>query len=370
MDNSKETYLLGEAARYRARLSAHDCSEQEREDCERWCRADPLHAEALRRVEAAASQADRAIQEDARLQRMVERAYRMGAFEEKLPEIEAPNSARLRAMRGSRARRIGFRTVENRTIRRSKFGIPAAVAAGALVAICAAWSVARWHDESAARTAPAMVLAAPAKSPRQVTLEDGSVAHIDVGGKISVAFAGGKRRIEILSGTAFFEVAHDKTRPFVVTANGTQTVALGTQFQVQRGESGATVTLLEGSVAVGGSDGRQGWSERLRPGEQLQVSAGGTIRERLTVDAAAVTSWSKGWLVFHGTSLGEALREINRYSSKRVSLGDAALADLSVAGSFIAGDSQSIVTAIAEVLPIRVVDAGSSEIILFKRYDE
>jgi transmembrane sensor len=128
---------------------------------------------------------------------------------------------------------------------------------------------------------------------------------------------------------------------------------------------------LEGSVAVSGpakSGGKAPWRERLTPGEQLRV-ANGAAPVRDAVDASNVVSWSRGWLVFRGTPLGEAIAQINRYSAKQVMLADDSLAEFRVAGSFIAGDSESIVSALAEVLPIRVVDGGSREVLLFRRYD-
>jgi transmembrane sensor len=176
-----------------------------------------------------------------------------------------------------------------------------------------------------------------------------------------------ERQIKLQTGRAYFEVAHDSSRPFSVSANGTRTVALGTKFQVQQRGNVTVVTLTQGSVAVSGNDGR--WQERLRPGEQLNIAAGSDKPELHVVDTSDITSWSRGWLVFRSTPLTEALSEINLYSEKKLVIADATLSDLSVAGSFIAGDAQSIVDAIAAVLPIRVVDGGQHEILLFRRYD-
>jgi transmembrane sensor len=86
------------------------------------------------------------------------------------------------------------------------------------------------------------------------------------------------------------------------------------------------------------------------------------------VDAQAVTSWSRGRLVFRGTPLGEALQEVNRYGSRKVRLGDPDLAELPVGGNFIAGETDLIVSAFAAVLPLRVAEGSTGEIILFRRY--
>ncbi len=90
--------------------------------------------------------------------------------------------------------------------------------------------------------------------------------------------------------------------------------------------------------------------------------------ERRTVDAQMVTSWSRGRLVFRGTPLSEALEEVNRYGDRKVRLGDPELARMPVGGNFIAGETDLIVSAFAAALPLRVVDGGAGEIILFRRY--
>jgi transmembrane sensor len=335
MQNSKDELALGEAAQWRARLSAPDCSEAERAACARWRQANAVNEAAFQQVERASTQIEQALLADRRLQALVDRALQT------TPQKQKSFVARRR--------------------------VPLALAASAMLATLSVWFATTWLDANDSTASASITLTAPEKSARQVALADGSIAHIDAGAKIAVSIGDRERRVEVVSGRALFEVAHDKQRPFIVSANGTQTVALGTQFEVNRTDSQTLVTLVEGSIAVTGKDG---WRERLIPGEQLRVSTGKEGEHvRYSVDAATVTSWSRGWLVFRGTPLHEALREINRYSGKQVRLADVSLAGLEVAGSFIAGDSQSIVSAIAEVLPIRVVDGGSSEIILFKRYE-
>lgn len=205
---------------------------------------------------------------------------------------------------------------------------------------------------------------------RSVTLEDGSSIELDVGTRIAVRMSEERREIELLSGRALFDVAHDVARPFSVTAGNARTTALGTRFQVQRQDQRVVVMLAEGSVAIddiAASRGEQ-WSERLVPGEQLSIDGAAHSRVRHFADAQIVTSWTQGRHVFRGTPLEQALAEVNRYAAKKVRLGDPSLASLPVGGNFVAGDSEVVIAAFAAVLPLRVVDGGDSEIILFRRY--
>jgi transmembrane sensor len=367
MDNSKEDFARGEAARIRARLDAPDCSAAELVQADQWLREDPVNERAFRQVHAVSVQLAQ-VASHARFQQMAERAMALGAT---LSDDSPDESFDAVQVVTPGIQRVVTQRSQTRACR--KYAVPLSLAASTVIAACAIWfsSSDPVALESSATAVVAEIFNAPDKTPREVTLADGSVVHIDAGAAISVALSASERRIQLLSGRAFFAVAHDARRPFMVTANGTETVALGTQFEVRMQGAQTEVTLLEGSVAVSGparSPGKAPWRERLTPGEQLRVASGAApVRDE--VDANNVISWSRGWLEFRSTPLTEAIAQINRYSAKQVMLADASLAEFSVAGSFIAGDSESILSAIAEVLPIRVVDGGSREVLLFRRYD-
>jgi transmembrane sensor len=180
----------------------------------------------------------------------------------------------------------------------------------------------------------------------------------------------GERRLELTKGRAYFEVAHDITRPFSVTAGGTRTVALGTRFEVALSPQAVNVSLAEGSVAITEVATPDKWQEVLSPGQQLQVHADHDQRERIQVDADAIAGWSRGRLVFNGMPLYKVLDEINRYAEIKVHLGDSALANIPIGGNFVAGaDSNEFVETLAAVLPLRSVRTGANEIVLFQRYE-
>lgn len=326
---------------------------EDRKACERWIRSDPSNALAFQSVAGASFAVDRALQSDSRLQQLAERAY----VESKVASNEMPLHSNRRPFRPQLA-----------------------LAASVVLAALAVWVVG-YNTDVATSTVTAEVFQAPETSSRQVALSDGSNVYIDAGASISANLSSRERRIVVIHGRALFEVAHDSQRPFIVSANNTKTVALGTQFEVEKSDSQTTITLVEGSVAVTGFENevdspgqvvgsRSIWSEQLKPGNQLRVAIGEAGRSRADVDTDGVISWSRGWLVFQGVRLVDAVAEINRYSNKKITLAEDALGELTIAGSFMAGESESIANAVAEILPLRVVDAGSREIILFKRYED
>ena len=83
-----------------------------------------------------------------------------------------------------------------------------------------------------------------------LTLADNSHVDIDADSAVSIALRRDMRLIHLERGQAYFQVAHDRTRPFIVEVNGQQVIATGTAFNVEAINGGVRVTLVEGHVVV------------------------------------------------------------------------------------------------------------------------
>ena len=149
----------------------------------------------------------------------------------------------------------------------------------------------------------------------------------------------------------------------VVAAGNDRIRAIGTRFQVTRTSAETVVTLAEGVVTVSSPTN----AARLAPGDELTIAHDDAWSAR-TTDPRIATSWAVGRLQFREARLADALREVNRYATKKVRLADAALGDLTVSGNFLAGDSRAVVTAFAAVLPLEIVDNGD-HISLYRAQD-
>lgn len=327
---------MQEAARWQARLGAEDCTEADRQAFLEWQRAHRSHAQTTRLAQSVLAGVD-----------------------------ELAMQSRLRTLADE-----AFAQYDGSSDRSSRrWMVPAALAATLAFAVVGLRLVVESFP-----TAQSVAYETAASERRDVTLSDGSFIQLDTDTRLQVTMAADERVVELLSGRAIFRVAHDAARPFSVDAAGSRTTALGTQFQVQRGEGHVTVTLAQGSVVVTpeNEDGKRAadsWQERLVPGEQLTVDQRTSQRNKKFVDPVVVTSWTQGRHMFRATPLAEAVEEVNRYASKKVRLGDPALAELQVGGNFIAGDSEQIVAAFAAVLPVRIVQGGHNEIILFRSFE-
>lgn len=147
-------------------------------------------------------------------------------------------------------------------------------------------------------------------------LADGSKVWLNAGASIKypVAFVGNERNVTV-SGEVYFEVAKDKSKPFIVHVTGQagnemDVQVLGTHFNINAysDETNIKTTLIEGAVKI-----KQGSKETLlSPGEQAQVTNGVT-KVVADVNVAAVTAWVNGYFHFDHNDVTEVTRQLARW---------------------------------------------------------
>jgi transmembrane sensor len=189
---------------------------------------------------------------------------------------------------------------------------------------------------------------------RAAALADGSEVVLNTGTAVEAHLDGRQRAVTLRSGEALFDVAHDARRPFVVAVGDDTVTALGTRFQVRHTDANAVVTLFEGKVRIARADGS---ARVLSPGEQAWLAAAGGISVR-SIQVQEADAWSRGWLVFRDEPLSEVVAEVNRYATTPINLADPALGNLRLSGNFRVGDSTSMASAMAALLPLRVTTQG------------
>lgn len=143
-----------------------------------------------------------------------------------------------------------------------------------------------------------------------LTLNDGTKVWLNSESSLRypVAFVGNQRHVEI-TGEAYFEVAKDVTKRFIVLSKGVSTEVLGTHFNVNTYENERLVkiTLLEGAIKV-----RKGvLTDILKPGQQAEVAA--DIKVNSNIDIDAVMSWKNGFFHFANTTIPELMQQIARW---------------------------------------------------------
>jgi transmembrane sensor len=202
-----------------------------------------------------------------------------------------------------------------------------------------------------------------------IALIDGSRLTLDTDTTVRTAIGPHRRDIRLERGRAFFKVAHDASRPFVVAAAGKTVTATGTAFEVTAEPKHFEVLLVEGHVRVSQAVAKAGvgpegaMSADLDPGARLIGTEGGKwILTRST--GPGDLAWMDGELVFDNKPLGEIAREMNRYSRRKIVVADPSVASRTVYGAFMAGDVDQFAHALADYKIARIQSQTETEIVL------
>ncbi len=210
-----------------------------------------------------------------------------------------------------------------------------------------------------------------------VTLPDGSVVTLNTDTVLRTEAGDGRRVLYLDKGQAFFRVAKDPARPFVVHAAGRTVTAVGTAFDVRVDKGEFKVVLVEGKVRVAApapSPAERGLTPRRAdlPSEQVTEMVAGS--ELVAVDPRSwsvaetnvvmATSWVTGRLKFDNRPLGEVAEELGRYSLRKIIIDDPAIARESVSGTFEAGDIDGFVRTVQMADLARVSSRSATAITL------
>lgn len=170
----------------------------------------------------------------------------------------------------------------------------------------------RYNDGSLVRNSSGTHEVLTASTPRggtyQVTLPDGSKVWLNAATSIKFpsTFKGlVNRKVELIGGEAYFEVAKNKAQPFVVESNGQMVEVLGTHFNINSyaDEGSIKTTLLEGSVKVN--------NMVLKPNQQSVLSSN-KINIR-SVDAQSEIAWKNGDFNFNNESIQDIMKQLSRW---------------------------------------------------------
>lgn len=193
---------------------------------------------------------------------------------------------------------------------------------------------------------------------RQVPLADGSRASINTESVLTVALGRRLREVVLERGEAWFQVAHDPSRPFVVKTAAVQVRALGTAFSVRQSAGGAEVIVTEGLVEAKTPGGEP---LQLPVGVRLRASADGAIHSDVRPeDLARALAWRNGEILLDGQTVEEAALQFNRYNQKHISVDDAGLARERFVGLFRTNDPVGFASAVAASLDAMVIETASA----------
>lgn len=190
-----------------------------------------------------------------------------------------------------------------------------------------------------------------------IELADGTTIQLNAFSAISYRFTAETRTVTLLRGQAFFQVAKDASRPFVVEANGGQTTALGTAFDIRLGQNSTEVTVTEHAVSVTPHTHAEP-EVRVNEGQQAVYDADGKVKDVRQADTHAVLAWRRGQLVVDNAPVADVVAEIDRHFAGRIIISNSDLAARRVSGTFTVTDTDSALALLRESLGLSVIRMG------------
>lgn len=199
---------------------------------------------------------------------------------------------------------------------------------------------------------------------RRIPLSDGSFTAVNTQTTLEVAMKPDVRQVALREGEAWFRVAKDRVRPFIVEIGDVRVKAVGTAFAVRRTGKGVDVHVTEGVVEVW-RVGDEANAQRAAAGTRALIVPGKAIAAvaAASEETDRTLAWRTGQLVFDGDTVAEAVAEFNRYNIRKMEVTDTALAGQKMIGRFRTDEPDAFAHAVAALMNARA-DVRSDRILL------
>src|ERR1700728_1170521 len=216
---------------------------------------------------------------------------------------------------------------------------------------------------------------------RTFELEDGSVVSLNTHSRVAVRLTAHVREVRLVRGEALFHVAHDPSRPFLVSTDDAVVQAVGTQFDVYRRDDGTVVAVLEGRVKVttaaaapaasgsgaapvaGPTAPRAAAVRSLGASQEAQVSHEGSVSIREVSNVSDTVAWRERRLIFRDQTLEQIVGEFNRYRAHPIRLEGSGVSERVYTGVFDADDADSLLQVLARDPALAVEREGEATLV-------
>lgn len=231
-----------------------------------------------------------------------------------------------------------------------------AVAASVVLGLsAAAWFLAR-HGVDSGRQSYSTPIAGRASG----VLPDGSKVELGAGSRITTQYTDINRGVTVDAGEAFFSVKKNAQRPFVVAAGNLRVIAVGTAFNVRRGDDRVVVAVEEGKVRVADSIGAESDLATVSAGEQAVYLANFHRVALAHIKPTDAASWREGILKYENEPLSAVAADLNRYSTRKIVINDPAIAQLPFTGTVFSSRIDDALHALVDVFPLALIEHSDS----------
>jgi len=259
-----------------------------------------------------------------------------------------------------KADRLAARPAEMPKSRRplARFWQPGVLAASLLAAV----AVTGWFVVDGA---PRRTYTTEVGGHETVPLPDGTRLELNTDTRLRSEVTDTSRQVWLERGEAYFEVAHDPSRPFVIYAGQRKVTVLGTKFSVRREGDQVQVSVVEGKVRVDDLDTAGPAPAILTPGHVAVAKGTETLVAPKTVaKVESELSWRHGVLTFDQYTVARAAAEFNRYNRRKIVVTDAAAGSIRIGGTFRSENIDGFVELLEEGYGLKI-ESGADEVKIF-----
>lgn len=197
-------------------------------------------------------------------------------------------------------------------------------------------------------------------------LPDGSRVELGADSRITTRYTARQRSISVDFGEAYFLVAKDPSRPFLVDAGDMKVTAVGTAFNVRRNSDRVVIAVSEGRVQLDNNESpdtadlAKSATTPLVAGQQAIYSNDSRTVTIADIKAADVASWRNGVLKYMHEPLGSVAQDLSRYHSKRIIISDARLSAMPFTGTVFSTRIDDALSALESVFPLQVKERSDA----------
>lgn len=202
---------------------------------------------------------------------------------------------------------------------------------------------------------------------RTIALSDRTRIILGASSHMELELTAEERRVRLIEGEGYFDVARNRSRPFVVATDFGSVEVTGTQFDVRLQPASMNVGVGEGSVSVSAlqTNTTDASSADLKAGEGVRVTLERGVSEIFEVFPTEFAAWRKGRLIYIRAPLSEVIDDINRYADSRVGF-DEGVGDIEFSGTFDANDIEGVLKSIQEGSPVELIDRDGERYLILQ----
>lgn len=217
------------------------------------------------------------------------------------------------------------------------------------------------HPEDPQEILQVSSICAPFGYQTETVLSDGTRIRLNSGSRLEILPDSTGRRSVRLDGEAYFDVAHDEQRPFVLETSGMEVKVLGTTFNVTAYDGIQSVVLVEGRVEAKGVGAEE--SVVIEPSQKYEYDMERGTGDIEVINTEEYTSWIDGYVLLNGTSMYDIFARLEHYFGVEIDCRDADFRNVEVTGKLMLdGGLETALETLSLMVPMRYEDTGSDRI--------